>query len=184
MRPLMHSRIPVVLAVVVAAGAVPVSLADSTSAEAPPIAWTKIVLDKVFRSEGVAVADVNKDGKPDVLVGDFWYEAPDWKMHPIRRVKELTDTARENGYYGDGLRGYSECMLCWADDLNGDGWPDQIVIGMPGRPAYWYENPKGKPGPWKEHVIWHSACNETPQYADVFGTGKRVLVMGWQPIQR
>src|SRR5262249_12893971 len=26
-----------------------------------------------------------------------------------------------------------------------------------------------------------SACNETPQYVDLFGTGKRVLVMGWQP---
>ena len=70
---------------------------------------------------------------------------------------------------------------CWADDINGDGWPDQIVIGFPGAPAYWYENPKGKPGYWTEHEIWHSACNETPLYADLFGDGHRVLVMGWQP---
>jgi hypothetical protein len=34
---------------------------------------------------------------------------------------------------------------------------------------------------WKKHIIWHSACNETPQYVDLFGTGKRVLVMGFQP---
>ena len=33
------------------------------------------------RSEGVAVADVNKDGKMDILTGEFWYEAPDWKTH-------------------------------------------------------------------------------------------------------
>src|SRR5262249_39335820 len=32
--------------------------------------------------------------------------------------------------------------------------------------------------------IWHSACNETPQYIDLFGTGKRVLVMAWQPIAK
>src|SRR3954447_4207735 len=115
MRPLMHSRIPVVLAVVVAAGAVPVSLADSTSSEAPPIAWKRIVLDKVFRSEGVAVADVNKDGKLDVLVGDFWYEAPDWKIHPIRRVDEFGTAHERLGFYGDGLKSYSDCMLCWAD---------------------------------------------------------------------
>ena len=72
-------------------------------------------------------------------------------------------------------------MACWADDVNGDGWPDQIVVGFPGEPAYWYENPKGKPGYWKEHEIWHSACNETPLYTDLFGNGHRVLVMGWQP---
>src|SRR5262249_28581443 len=33
----------------------------------------------------------------------------------------------------------------------------------------------------KEHVIWHSACNETPLYVDLFKTGKKVLVMGSQP---
>jgi hypothetical protein len=75
-------------------------------------------------------------------------------------------------------------MCCWADDVNGDGWPDQLVIGFPGKPAYWYENPKGQPGPWKEHVIWHSACNETPLYVDLFGNGKRVLVMGSQPLTK
>ena len=44
---------------------------------------------RCFRSEGVAVADVNRDGKMDILVGDVWYEAPDWKMHEIRDVKKL-----------------------------------------------------------------------------------------------
>src|SRR5262249_24478730 len=102
----------------------------------------KTVIDRVFRSEGVAIADVNKDGKMDILVGDFWYEAPDWKIHPIRRVNEFNDTIKEKGYYGDPQRSYSECMCCWTDDINGDGWPDQIVIGFPGKPAYWYENPK------------------------------------------
>jgi hypothetical protein len=147
--------------------AVPVD-ADVSS---PTIAWKKTVVDKVFRSEGVAIADVNRDGKMDILVGDVWYEAPDWKMHPIRKV----------GNYGDGSDKYSECFACWAEDINGDGWPDLIVIPFPGKPCHWYENPQGKPGLWKEHVIWHSACNETPLYADLFGTGKRVLVMGWQP---
>src|SRR5262249_55907805 len=37
-----------------------------------------------------------------------------------------------------------------------------------------------KGGPWKQHEIWHSACNETPQYVDLLGNGKRVLVMGYQ----
>src|SRR5207245_363773 len=47
--------------------------------------------------------------------------------------------------------------------------------------CYWYENPQGKPGLWKEHLLTNSACNETPIFVDLFGTGKRVLVMGWRP---
>lgn len=136
-----------------------------------PVSWKKTVIEGKFRAEGVAVADVNKDGKPDVLIGDSWYEAPSWAKHDIRKP----------GDYGDGLRSYSECMTCWADDINGDGWVDQLVIGFPGKAAYWYENPKGQAGYWPQHEIWPSACNETPLYTDLFGDGKPVLVMGWQP---
>lgn len=144
----------------------------SSAAPASAITWKKTHIDKTFRSEGVAVADVNKDGKMDILVGDVWYEAPDWKMHPIRKV----------GNYGDGSGGYSQSFACWADDINGDGFPDLIVIGFPGAPCHWYENPKGSTTElWKQHEIWHSACNETPQYVDLFNNGKRVLLMGWQP---
>jgi hypothetical protein len=137
----------------------------------PTITWKKTVLDTKFRSEGVAVADVNKDGKIDVLNGEYWYEAPDWKPHELQPPKD----------HGTGEKNYSRVFACWADDFNGDGYPDLIVIDFPGAPCYWLENPKGEPGHWKKHIIWHSACNETPLYTDLLGTGKRVLVMGWQP---
>ncbi len=138
------------------------------------ISWKKIVLDTQFRSEGVAVADVNKDGKPDVIVGDCWYEAPKdpadpWKRH-ILRIDRKFD-----------LLVYSKSFGCFADDFNGDGWADVIVIPFPGEPCYWYENPREKGGLWKEHMVTNSSCNETPIYVDLFKTGKRTLVMGWNP---
>lgn len=150
--------------------AVPFFALTATAAE-PTITWTKTVIDPKFRSEGVAVADVNKDGKPDVLVGEIWYEAPNWTPHEMQPI----------GDYKDGLKNYSEVFACWADDINGDGYPDLVVVGFPGKGAYWLENPKGTTVHWKKHPIWHSACNETPQYLDLFGTGKRVLLMGTQP---
>lgn len=158
-----------------------VGLAPTTAApkaDEPTITWKKTVLDTKFRSEGVAIADVNKDGKIDVLNGEYWYEAPDWKQHELQPYKD----------HKDGLGNYSRVFACWTEDLNGDGYPDLIVIDFPGAPCYWMENPKGKaaggdgkPLHWKKHTIWHSACNETPLYTDLIEKGKRVLVMGAQP---
>lgn len=145
--------------------------ADPPAKPAPTITWKKTVLDRAFRSEGVAVADVNKDGKVDVLNGEYWYQAPDWTPHELQPPMD----------HKDGLGNYSRSFACWADDFNADGYPDLIVIDFPGAPCYWMENPKGGSGHWKKHQIWHSACNETPLYTDLLGTGKRVLVMGWQP---
>ena len=145
--------------------------APAPAADDAKITWKKTVLDTKFRSEGVAVADVNKDGKLDVLNGEYWYEAPDWKPHEMQPPKD----------HGTGLSNYSRVFACWADDVNADGFADLIVIDFPGIPCYWMENPKGKDGHWTRHTIWHSACNETPLYVDLLGTGKRVLVMGFQP---
>jgi hypothetical protein len=138
------------------------------NANADDIQFKKLVLDTRFISEGVAAGDVNRDGKLDVLAGNVWYQAPDWKRHEIAPVKDV-----------DPKQAWSNCFHCWAADLNKDGWIDQIVIGMPGEKAIWRENPKGKSGPWKEHLIWRSAGNESPLYEDLFGNGKKVLIMGY-----
>jgi hypothetical protein len=134
--------------------------------KSPKITWKKTVIDTNFRSEGVAVADVNKDGKIDVLVGDFWYEAPDWKPHVIRQDRKFDP------------RNYSQSFAVFADDLDGDGYPDQIVVGFPGAPCHWYKNPGKDGGKWLEFMIQDNACNETPAYLDLLGTGKKGLMLG------
>src|SRR2546425_413447 len=147
---------------------------NSKAGNSAKITWKKIVLDRTFRSEGVGVADVNKDGKLDVIVGDCWYEAPKdpagaWKRHILRADRKFD------------LMVYSDSFCCFCDDFNGDGWQDVIVIPFPGNPCYWYENPGAKGGLWKQHLLTNSACNETPIYVDLFKTGKKYLVMGWNP---
>src|SRR5947207_2926118 len=112
--------------------------AFSAEGAGPKNTWKKTQVDKAFRSEGVAVADVNKDGKMDVLVGDVWYENPTWKVHEIRPAK--------SDYREGDKNVYSKTFACWADDINGDGYPDLVVIGFPGQPCHWYENPQGKEG--------------------------------------
>jgi hypothetical protein len=147
-------------------------LAGVLAASGPPagageVRFAKTVVDRQFRSEGVAVGDVNHDGKTDIFAGDVWYEAPDWKMHEIRKV----------GKY-EPAKGYSQCFANFAQDVNGDGWIDSIVIGYPGGPCLWYENPRNQPGHWKQRTVAKSACNETPLFVDLLGTGKPVLLFG------
>ncbi len=130
-----------------------------------PVKFRKTMLDEKFRSEGVAVADVNNDGKKDILCGEVWYQAPGWKMHEITTP----------GNY-DGAKGYSQCFANFAMSVRGDGWQDSLIIGFPSKDALWWENPRGRDVPWKRHVISTNACNETPLFDDLLGNGKPVFV--------
>lgn len=146
--------------------------------------WVRINLDNRFRSEGVTAADINGDGTLDVAAGDVWYQAPDhttaaymlsaeWKQHEIR----------EPGDFVAG-KGYSNSFANASWDINQDGHVDVCIIGFPGDPFYWYENPgdwTDAKSHWKEHVIWTSICNESPEFEDVDGNGIPEFVFGSQP---
>jgi hypothetical protein len=144
--------------------------AIASQLHAADLNWQRVQIDTAFRSEGAAIADINKDGKNDIVAGDVWYEAPDWRMHEFRPV----------GNYPIA-QGYSQSFCNWVYDINQDGWLDVIVVGFPGEPFHWYENPQNKAGHWKQSVIWHSICNETPTFRDVTGDGRPEVVCGSQP---
>lgn len=157
-----------------------VSLGAFLSLASPVLSadWQRVQIDAQFRAEGVAAGDFNKDGKLDVAAGDVWYAAPDWSRHEFRQP--LDRQAKPTDSY-DGSKGYSNCFASWTWDINQDGWDDIIVVGYPGAPFHWYENPKGAAGHWPQHVIWHSACNETPLFTDVTGDGRPDIILGSQP---
>jgi FG-GAP-like repeat/FG-GAP repeat len=129
------------------------------------IRWKKTVVDPSFRAEGATAADVNRDGRPDILAGDLWYEAPHWTPHEIRPAQAF-----------EPATGYSNCFLTFADDVDRDGWPDQIVIGFPGERATWFRNPGKSGGFWQEFPVTESACNESPVFADLDGDRRPELV--------
>lgn len=137
---------------------------------ADDLKFVRVQLDARFRSEGVGVADFNQDGKLDVVAGDYWYSAPDWTKHEIRPP----------GDFWAGV-GYSTSFANWPYDINADGWQDVIIVGFPGEPFHWYENPRGEERHWAEHVIWHSICNETPLFHDLTGDGRPEIICGSQP---
>lgn len=142
-------------------------LSNYSFSQTDTVRFKKHILYSEFEqyiSGGVAVGDVNKDGKPDVLAGTFWFEAPNWKRHEID-VPEI-----------HSIGGYGNSFLNYSMDVNGDGWVDFIKIGFPGTEAWWYENPKNKPGHWKRHLIYRSVGDESPDLVDIDGDGRPDLL--------
>ena len=128
------------------------------------ISFKKEVLTNDFISEGVTIADVDKDGKTDVLAGTHWFKAPSWQKMDLAAPLKFKTTI------------YGNAFLHFALDVNHDGWQDLIRIDFPGKPAWWHENPANKKGHWKQHMIYPSVGNESPAMVDIDGDGRPDLL--------
>lgn len=120
--------------------------------------------DSIFSS--CAVVDVNRDGRPDVIAGGFWYEAPTWKKHFVRDVEVIR--GRPDGY--------SHLPL----DVNGDSFVDLIHVNFRSSSIYWLEHPGEDLGEWKKHIVATPGPMETGRLYDVDGDGHLdVVPNGW-----
>lgn len=149
------------------AGVLFLGIASAQTTTSPDFKKTKITGD--FLSEGVAVADLNKDGKLDIVAGYFWFEAPTWKRHEMAPSRAF-----------DPRKEYSESFLNLGLDVNLDGWDDVVIIDFPGKAGFWFENPKNKPGQWKKHIIADSMgiSNESPGFIDIDNDGRLDILCG------
>lgn len=122
---------------------------------------TKITGD--FISEGVAVADLNKDGRMDIVAGYYWFEAPNWTRHEMAPSRTF-----------DPRKEYSNSFLNLGMDVNQDGWDDVVIVDFPGKPGFWFENPKNGKGEWKKHILADSVgiANESPVFVDIDNDGR------------
>ena len=132
--------------------------------KARQVVFRKHILSNIFVSEGVATGDVNRDGKMDILAGNYWFRAPGWKRNLIH-----TDTLNP-------VPGYSTSFLNYSMDVNNDGWIDLIRFDQPGGVCMWYENPQNKKQLWQAHLILKTAGNENPAFADVDRDGRMDII--------
>jgi hypothetical protein len=139
-----------------------------------------------FWAEGAAVADFNKDGNNDIAYGPWWFEGPDFKVshniYPATATWALAqqgaDPKQMPGFKGAKSpdNGYSDNFIDYTDDFNHDGWIDLLVLGFPGKEAFWFQNPGSATGEWTKHLALESVDNESPGYLTVTKDGKKGIV--------
>jgi hypothetical protein len=147
--------IPLAATAVALAAATGIVSPASTRAGEPR--WKQHTINGQSEFEAAAAFDVDNDGKLDIVSGDTWYQAPDWKPYPVRKVE------RVGTYYND----FATLPL----DVNGDGHTDFVTVSYFGRSVGWVENP-GKAGElWTYHEVDLPGTSEAAQYEDLTGDG-------------
>jgi hypothetical protein len=123
-------------------------------------------------SETAAIADVNRDGRLDILSGEHWYQAPargessGWTKHRFRDL----------GFSNQYIDNFSDLPI----DVDGDGYPDVVSVSWFAKKVAWWKNPGKGPsagsgqagGSWREASI-HTGFNvEFAILADIDNDGK------------
>ncbi|MCA8989299.1 MAG: VCBS repeat-containing protein [Planctomycetaceae bacterium] len=126
----------------------------------------------VDANEGIDIADVDKDGLPDIISGRNWFKAPEYIPHPLRSIEDWNGYVVSNGDF--------------AYDVNKDGWMDVISGSFLQTEICWYENPKEEGlrlgQLWKRHVLVDSQLsqNEGNLFVDLDGDDQpEFLVDSW-----
>ncbi|HKA08113.1 MAG TPA: VCBS repeat-containing protein [Gemmataceae bacterium] len=151
-----------------------VILAGSAGAEEPVFPKFKVqeIATDLTVGYAVTVADINEDGKPDIVVVDservVWYENPTWKVHTIISKGK---TKKDN--------------VCIAvHDIDGDGHLD-IVLGADWKPfntkeggtLQWLKRGKTLDEEWTVYPIAEEPTVHRVRMADIDGSGKPAIIL-------
>ncbi|XOV73331.1 MAG: FG-GAP repeat domain-containing protein [Verrucomicrobiota bacterium] len=140
---------------------------------ASPLKWRVQQLHK-DNNEGLAVGDIDGDGKLDVTSGEFWYQAPNFKQRKLREILP---------FGADYMQNNSEHLM----DVDGDGDLDVISGGFTLMNVDWFENPGAgnyDRGLWTVHQLVDTGTghNEATFLHDIDGDGTpEYIENSWNP---
>ncbi len=137
--------------------------------------FKEVIVDKGLPDDpyGIDVADMNDDGKLDIVLvrfyGVLWFEAPTWKRHTI-----VTDGTKMNSY---GIAG----------DIDGKGIKDLVISAdfdannsKTGGSLWWARGSQGD-APWPLTHMLDEPTIHRMRWADTDGDGKPELIV--QPLK-
>ncbi len=148
-------------------------VAPAPAADPPPASKFRMqeLETKLGVGYAVLIADVNGDGKPDIIVVDttrvLWYENPTWKRHTIIEGMTKADNVCASAY-----------------DIDGDGKLD-LALGADWKPfntkeggtLQWLKQGKNIDDPWTLYPIGEEPTVHRIRFVDLYGEGKPRLVV-------
>jgi hypothetical protein len=122
--------------------------------------------------EGLALCDLDRDGRPDIIIGGRWYRNPG----PISG-DVLGGEWREYCYIPEEVfeRGWTKGdVMAACGDLDGDGQPEIVLSPSEGSGRLSWFDPPPDParGPWEEHIIAETDHAHGLELGDVDGDGR------------
>ncbi len=148
-------------------------------AVACPAKPVKFVMHRVgqFRSEACAVADLNSDGKLDIIAGPYWYEAPSWKPHQFRALEGKADEKGRTYKVDERGVGYWDDFMNAPLDVDGDGFLDVVTCCWFSKQLDWYRNAGPDVEQWPITVSEKNGNFECGELWDIDGDGRKLEIL-------
>jgi len=161
-------------------------LAFAQSSRPPDIPFAIHPID-LGASETAAMADINRDGRLDIVSGEHWYQGP--ALSPskgpalsLSKGPALSSSKgpawtkhrfRELGFSNNYVDNFSDLTV----DVDADGYPDVISVAWFAKKIAWWRNPgpstgSGQAGLWKETPINTGFNVEFAILADIDNDGR------------